>query len=121
MKWNQFHQDVNSGGILTYFNYSVDDPVLNETIVVGTTAIPADSGTVTLQKRFVAGIDLDRFNRSSDVLMCGTSSIGQMVNLNLGFSQACGGTTNPVGVNLYAAVMYDVLYHIENGQMLAKF
>ena len=45
-----------------------------------------------------------------------------MVNLNLGFSQACGtGGSTSVGINLYAAVMYDVLYHIENGQMLAKF
>ena len=48
--------------------------------------ITGDPGTVTVQKRFVAGIDLDRFNWSSDVLMCGTSSIGQMVNLILGFS-----------------------------------
>ena len=114
--------DVNSGGILTYFNYTVDDPTVNEGIVVGTITTPADPGTATLQKRFVAGIDLDRFNRSSDVLMCGTSSIGQMVNLNLGFSASCGsGSGTSVGINLYAAVMYDVLYHIENGQMLAKF
>ena len=111
--------DVNSGGILSYFNYSVDDATANETLGA---AITGDPGTITVQKRFVAGIDLDRFNRSSDVLMCGTSSIGQMVNLNLGFSQACGsGSGTSVGVNLYAAVMYDVLYHIENGQMLAKF
>jgi hypothetical protein len=111
--------DVNSGGILTYFNYSVDDATTNEGMGA---AITGDPGTVTLQKRFVAGIDLDRFNRSSDVLMCGTSSIGQMVNLNLGFSQSCGtGSGTATGINLYAAVMYDVLYHIENGQMLAKF
>ena len=104
--------DVNAGGILTYYNYTYDNPTQNETL-----------GTIPIQKRFLAAIDLDRFNRSSDVLMCGTSSIGQMVNLNLGFSQACGTVTGQtaVGVNLYATVMYDVLYHIENGQMLAKF
>ena len=48
--------------------------------------------------------------------MCGTSSIGQMMNINMGFSQGIG-----TAVNLYTAVMYDVLYHVENGQMLAKF
>ena len=113
--------DVNAGGILTYFNYTYDDPTQNEGI--GTLTSTGDPATLTYQKRFIAGIDLDRFNRSSDVLMCGTSSIGQMVNLNLGFSQACGTVTGQtaVGVNLYATVMYDVLYHVENGQMLAKF
>ena len=85
--------------------------------MIGSGALVAnDPAATTIQKRFVAGIDLDRFNRSSDVLMCGTSSIGQMVNINMGFSQ-----TINVAVNLYASVMYDVLYHVENGQMLAKF
>ena len=109
--------DVNAGGILTYFNYSVDDPTAtNEGIGNATNLVVGDPAGQTIQKRFVAGIDLDRFNRSSDVLMCGTSSIGQMVNINMGFSQAIG-----TAVNLYASVMYDVLYHVENGQMLAKF
>ena len=108
--------DCNAGGILTYYNYSVDDPTA-ATEVIGSGALVAnDPAATTIQKRFVAAIDLDRFNRSSDVLMCGTSSIGQMVNINMGFSQAIG-----TAVNLYASVMYDVLYHVENGQMLAKF
>ena len=109
-----YFTDCNAGGILTYFNYSVDDPTA-ATDVIGVTVVN-DPAATTIQKRFVAGIDLDRFNRSSDVLMCGTSSIGQMVNINMGFSQAIG-----TAVNLYASVMYDVLYHVENGQMLAKF
>ena len=58
--------------------------------------------------------------------MCGTSSIGQMININLEFSQSCGNGVNnvataAVNINLYASVMYDILFRVENGQMLAKF
>ena len=58
--------------------------------------------------------------------MCGTSSIGQMININMEFSQGCGTTLQGNGgaatnISLYASVMYDVLIHVENGQMLAKF
>jgi len=69
----------------------------------------------TVQKRFLAGIDLDRFNHSSDTLLSGTSSIGQMVNLQLNMS---AGLTE--SCTLYAGVMYDVLYHIEGGLLTAK-
>ena len=115
--------DVNAGGIISYYNYCIDDATINEKL--GTIAAQYPGG-VTIQKRFVAGIDLDRFNRSSDVLMCGTSSIGQMININLEFSQSCGNGLNnsptaAVNINLYASVMYDILFHVENGQMLAKF
>ena len=44
--------------------------------------------------------------------MSGTSTIGQMLSLVANMSQG-----NTEGLNLYAAVMYDVSYHIENGQL----
>lgn len=102
--------DTNAGGILSYQNYTnsntstTADDVLNATV------------TNTTQKRFLAGIDLDKFNHSSDTLMSGTSSIGQMVNIQLNFS-----TTNAEALNLYSAVQYDVLYHIEGGLISPKF
>ena len=105
--------DTNAGGIINYANYSIDDPSGNE--MLGSFGA-SDPGAITVQKRFIGGIDLDRFNHSSDILMSGTSTIGQMINLNLGFSQAIG-----TGVNVYGAVMYDVLYHIKGGQLQAKF
>ena len=101
--------DTNFGGIITNNNY---------TLVTATTAtdiIPADP-LATAQKRFIAGIDLDRFNRSSEVLMSGTSTIGQMLSLVVNMSTGTNDT-----LNLYGACMYDVLYHIENGQLTAKF
>ena len=109
--------DTNAGGILNYGNYSIDSAAAaSETLPSGATVTAPDMGVNTIQKRFIGGIDLDRFNHSSDILMSGTSTIGQMINLNLGFSAAIG-----TDVNLYAAVMYDVLYHIEDGQLQAKF
>jgi len=104
--------DTNFGGILTYQNYgslaannnTTADDVINSTL------------TNTKQKRFLAGIDLDRFSQEGQTLMAGTSSIGQMVNLQLNFSQ---GTSE--ALNLYAYVSYDILYHIEGGLITAKF
>ena len=118
--------DVNAGGIMNFYNYNFDDATVMEGLASATALTTVDPGGVTIQKRFVAGIDLDRFNRSSDVLMCGTSSIGQMININMEFSQGCGTTLAgnngaATNINLYASVMYDVLFHVENGQMLAKF
>ena len=37
-------------------------------------------------KRFVAGIDLNKFNQSSDTLMSGTNTVGNSVNLVANFS-----------------------------------
>jgi len=48
--------------------------------------------------------------------MSGTSTIGQLLSLVVNFSQA-----PEEALTLYGACMYDVLYHIENGQMVAKF
>jgi hypothetical protein len=49
--------------------------------------------------------------------MSGTSSNGQMVNLNLNFDTNNGETLNQEALNLYAFVQYDVIYNIENGRV----
>jgi hypothetical protein len=105
--------DTGFGGIINYYNYTQ-----NQHTAAGdalTVAAAGDGGTTTVQKRFLAGIDLDRFNHSSDTLLSGSSSIGQMINLNLNFSAP----TTDVLV-LYAAVQYDVLFHIQDGLLMAK-
>lgn len=101
--------DTNAGGILTYNNYTYDTNTTADDILNATYAS-------TQQKRYIAGLDLDRFNHSSDTLMSGTSSIGQMINLQLNMS-----TATSENLILYAYVMYDVLYHLENGLLSAKF
>jgi hypothetical protein len=105
--------DTGFGGVINYYNYiqPLHTPDSDRLAV----AAIGDGGTTTVQKRFLAGIDLDRFNHTSDTLLSGTSSIGQMVNLNLNFSAQ----TTDVLV-LYAATQYDVLYHIEGGLLTAK-
>lgn len=106
--------DTNAGGIITYSNYN-NSNALTATDVISTVDSLAFA-TTTYQKRWIGGIDLDRFNRSSDVLMSGTSTIGQMLSLVVNLSEG-----NTEALNLYGACMYDVLYHIENGQLTAKF
>lgn len=104
--------DTGFGGILTFSNYTVNTNLTAEDVLTGTAG---GYGPTTPQKRFIAGIDLDRFNHTSDTLLSGTSSIGQMVNLQLNMG-ALGGET----CTLYAAVQYDVLFHIEGGLLTAK-
>lgn len=104
--------DTNAGGILTLSNYNANTHTAASDAIDATVATMQ---TATDQKRFIAGIDLDRFNRSSDVLMSGTSTIGQMMSLNLNFT-----TSLTDAVTLYGACMYDVLYHLENGQLTYK-
>jgi hypothetical protein len=106
--------DTNFGGILSFYNYSYDSALTGTDIIE--TAADTTWTTSTKQKRWIGGIDLDRFNHSSDTLMSGTSTIGQMLSLVVNMSS---GTAE--GLNLYGAVMYDVLFHIENGQLTAKF
>ena len=100
--------DTNAGGILSFQNYTNDThTVAGDVFAVG------DS----IQKRFIAGIDLDRFGSyTTDTLMSGTSSIGQMIALQANF-----GTATTDNLVLYSAVMYDVLYNIEGGMLTAKF
>ena len=102
--------DTNAGGILSFQNYT------NDLQTVAGDAFAAN-GTDSVQKRFLAGIDLDRFGSyTTDTLMSGTSSIGQMIALQANF-----GTATTDNLVLYSAVMYDVLYNIEGGMLTAKF
>lgn len=104
--------DTGFGGIINYINYNVNTNTAANDVLAGTVG---GGGINTSQKRFLAGIDLDRFNHTSDTLLSGTSSIGQMVNLQLNMSAGLTETCT-----LYAAVQYDVLYHIEGGLLTAK-
>lgn len=111
--WDQL-SDTNAGGVINYTSYTQSNA---HTAVLSrlTATAPYDSGGSTIQQRFLAGIDLDRFNHSSDVLMSGTSSNGQMINLQVNLSIA---TTDPL--TLIAYVQYDVMFSISNGQITAS-
>jgi hypothetical protein len=65
-------------------------------------------------KRFVAGIDLNRFNQSHETLLSGTNTVGQSINLVANFAAVGDAQT------LYSALMYDVLYTIQDGLMTAN-
>ena len=65
-------------------------------------------------KRSVYGLDLNRFNNTQDTLLSGTSTIGQSINLIIN-KDAIAETAN-----LYGAVMYDVIYTIQDGQRTAN-
>ena len=106
--------DTNAGGILNFSNYAYDTATTATDVI--TTVGDATYLQTSAQKRYVAGIDLDRFNRSSDVLMSGTSTIGQSLSLVVNLSAG----TNEL-LNLYGAVQYDVLFHIENGLLTSKY
>lgn len=103
--------DTGFGGIINVANYSANTNTTADDVLTGTVG----TSLTTPQKRFVAAIDLDRFNHTSDTLLSGTSSIGQMVNLQLNMSAPLTETCT-----LFAAVQYDVLYHIEGGLLTAK-
>ena len=104
--------DTGFGGILNLANYSANTNTTTDDQLTGTVG---SYGPTTPQKRFIAGIDLDRFNHTSDTLLSGTSSIGQMVTLQLNMSAGLSETCT-----LFAAVQYDVLFHIEQGLLTAK-
>jgi hypothetical protein len=107
--WDQLC-DTNAGGVISYNNYSLDDATAGDAVLIG--GALNDFGLATPQQRFLAGIDLDRFNHSSDVLMSGTQTTGQLINLLVNFSVG-----NAEALTLYAYVMHDILYTIENGQI----
>lgn len=101
--------DTSFGGIISYKNY------IRDTHTTADDVFSFASSTIA-EKRFIAGISTDRFNGSSDVLNSGTSTIGQTTNLVINF--AAGLTES---CNLYASVMYDIIYVLENGQLTPKF
>ena len=101
--------DTNAGGIITIANYSRDTHTAADDA-------QADFTVDVSQKRFLTGVDLDRFNHSSEILLSGTNTMGQMVTLQCNFST--GITDN---INLYAFVMYDIVYHLEGGLLVAHY
>jgi hypothetical protein len=110
--------DTNAGGIISYTNYSITDT----STVASSFNVASGAGKYgdsALQQRFLAGIDLDRFSHSSDVLMSGTNSQGQMINLLLNF-ETNGSVKNESALNLYAFVSYDVIYNIQNGTITMR-
>jgi len=77
--------------------------------------IAGDANTVDIpHKRFVAGIDLNRFNQCAETLLSGTNTVGQSINLVANFGAVGDAQT------LYSALMYDVLYTIQDGLMTAN-
>jgi hypothetical protein len=103
--------DTNAGGIINYSLY-------NASTGVDSAAQLADDDYATLVcKRFVGGVDFDRFNHSSQTLMSGINTIGNTVNLNLAFG--AGGT--PTSINIYAFVMYDVNVKLQGGLLQSFF
>lgn len=81
----------------------------------GNSLITSDVGTTAMpHNRSVYGLDLNRFNNCQDTLLSGTSTIGQSINLII------NKTAVNESANLYGAVMYDVIYTIQDGQMTAN-
>jgi hypothetical protein len=107
--------DMNNGGIISYSNYASTNANLDST---AGDAILSESNpnTTVIQKRFVAGIDLDRFNMSGDVIMSGTNTVGQQLSLDILFSAATSSNLTLIG-----ACLHDVIYNIQDGLITAKF
>jgi hypothetical protein len=106
--------DTNAGGIINYMNYTQSNLYTDAYSALASVAAN-DHGLATWQQRFIAGIDLDKFHNSSDTLMTGTTTNGQLLSLQVNFSVATA-----VALNLYAFVMYDVMFHLEGGQLVAR-
>ena len=82
---------------------------------LSTSEVAGDVGTINaVHKRSVYGLDLNRFNNTQETLLSGTSTIGQSINLII------NKTAVAETANLYGAVMYDVIYTIMDGQMIAN-
>ena len=107
--------DTTAGGIINYQNYTGNNDIYNSGVFKSSAKGKYGDDGTTYQERFLAGIDLDRFNHQNSTLMSGTSSIGQLVSLILNFSSS----TNAAAA-LYAFVMYDVMYNVENGMITMK-
>jgi hypothetical protein len=111
--------DPQFGGILNFSNYTRD------------LATTVDDVASNPEKRWIGGINLDRFSSGSDsVLMSGSSSIGQQVNLQLNFNTNTNVLTSLNGqagipsltqpLTIFAFCMHDVVYNLQNGLLSAK-
>ena len=107
--------DTSAGGIINFQNYTQGTDISGSAVFSSAAVGTYGNSAGTKQERFLAGIDLDRFNHQNTTLMSGTSSIGQLVSLIVNFSAS----TNAAAA-LYAFVMYDVMYNVENGMITMK-
>ncbi len=65
---------------------------------------------------------MDRFNHSSEILLSGTNTMGQSVTLQCMFNDVdLAGLGLTDNVNLYAFIMYDIVYHLEGGLLVAHY
>jgi hypothetical protein len=101
--------DAKAGGILDYNLYNAPN---NATNAAGQLA--DDTYPNLVFKRFIAGLDLDRFNHSSDTLMSGTNTVGQQCSLNLLL-------TAQNNINLYAYIQYDLNIKLQGGLLMAMY
>jgi len=75
------------------------------------------SGNETLATcyRTLLGIDLDRFNHNGD-LITGVKTIGSNLTLDLKFK-----TNTPANFNLYCSALFDIMYTIQDGLLMANY
>ena len=100
--------DTNAGGILDYNNYNAPNAATD------VAQLEDDVFATLIFKRFVAGVDMDRFNHSSDTLMSGTNTVGNTLNLNLLL-------TTLTTANLYAYIQYDLNIRLQGGLLQAMY
>ena len=100
--------DAKAGGILEYNLYNAPNAGN-----VGDQAAGDVLATIVF-KRFVAGLDLDRFNHSSDTLMSGLNCVGNTISLNLLLSTLGN-------ANLYAFIQYDLNIKLQGGLLQALY
>jgi hypothetical protein len=101
--------DPNNLTSFTIGNYAVGVSDDNGIPVIG--GAPSADANVKL---FCAGLDLDRFNHSSHLMISGTNFVDGTIDLTGEFSAA---TTE--AVTMYAMVMYDVNYMIDQSGMMS--
>jgi len=100
--------DTNAGGILDYDCYNAPNGADEAAQLAN------DIYTTLVFKRFLAGIDMDRFNHSSDTLMSGMNTVGNTINLNCLLNCLTDS-------NLYAYVQYDLNIKLQGGLLQAMY
>jgi len=97
--WDMMNSEHGSG-VLGRTNYTTGTGAVGEEVLAN-------------NYRFIAAVDLDRYNHSSELLVTGTNTFGQSIDLNFTLDA-------PAAVNLivYTFCMIDVLYTIQNGVLV---
>lgn len=100
---------TSSFGILDTTNYSA------AAVSVATAAEEKNTANIT-HKRWVGGIDTNRFNASQDTLLSGTNTQGSAINLVCSYNTLA----SRLATTLYAAAQYDVIFTVQDGLMIAN-